>query len=149
MSYNVDNLSYFHSPNVLHHAECHPTIMWILFICHVWYSRMEKTTDLVTDRLHHIMLCRVHLACSGFECTTLVVIGTDCIDSFQGKHQLSYKSRPRRPIYEITIMWILFICHVWYSRMVMYFYVLPVFVFDLLCLTPLSSIFQLYRGDQF
>ena len=31
----------------------------------------------------------------------------------------------------------------------MYFYVLPVFVFDLLCLTPLSAIFQLYRGDQF
>jgi hypothetical protein len=62
---------------------------------------LEKTTDLVTDRLHHIMLCRVHLACSGFECTTLVVIGTDCIDSFKGKHQLSYKSRPRRPIYEI------------------------------------------------
>ena len=71
MSYNVDNLSYFHTPNVLHYAEFHQTIMLILFLCHVCYSRM-----------------------------------------------------------------------------VMYFYVLPVFVFDLLCLTPLSSIFQLYRGDQ-
>jgi hypothetical protein len=30
----------------------------------------------------------------------------------------------------------------------MHLHVLPVFVFDLLCLTPLSSIFQLYRGDQ-
>jgi hypothetical protein len=31
----------------------------------------------------------------------------------------------------------------------MYFYVLPVFVLDLLCLTPLSAILQPYRGDQF
>jgi len=48
-----------------------------------------------------------------------------------------------------TIMRTLFICHVCHSRMVMYFYALPVFVFDLLCLTPLSVVFQLYRGDQF
>jgi hypothetical protein len=53
-----------------------------------WWRKpeyLEKTTDLpqVTDKLDQIMLYRLHLDWVGFELTTLVVIGTDCIGSYK------------------------------------------------------------------
>ena len=49
----------------------------------------EKTTDLsqVADKLYHIMLYQVHIIWAGFKLSTLVVIGTDCIQ-YRWRHTM-------------------------------------------------------------
>ena len=52
---------------------------------------LEKTTDVpeVTVKLDHIVLYLVHLVCTGFELTKLVVIGTDCIGSYKSNYYMT------------------------------------------------------------
>jgi len=58
-----------------------------------WWRKLEyleKTNDLpqVTDKLYHIVLYQIHLAWVGFELTTLVLMGTDCIGSYKSNYHM-------------------------------------------------------------
>ena len=58
-------------------------------------------------QIYHTILYRVHLAMSGFELTTLVVIDTDCISSCKS----NYRTIPKIFIRSMTTMILKFICY--------------------------------------
>ena len=65
-------------------------ISWwsVLFVEETGVPGENHDLSEVTDKLYHIMLHHVHFAWAGFELTTLVVIGTDCIGSHKSNYHM-------------------------------------------------------------
>jgi len=90
-------------------------------------KKTEKTTDMpqVTDKLYHIMLYWVPLAWTGFELTTLVVIGTDCIGSCKSNYH-TITTTTTRVITHYPYKWSLIRYHLSITRKVVNLYVFHV-----------------------
>ena len=82
-----------------------------------WWRKPEYSEKPPTCRkslINFITQCtlhRVHLACVGFELTTLVVIGTDCIGSYKSNyhtitilynHYFLFEMKQSRKIYDLS-----------------------------------------------
>jgi len=71
-------------------------IAWrpVLLVGEPEYQEKSSVLPQVTDQLYHIMLYQVHLAISGFELATFVVIGIDC----KGNCKFNYQTiKPMMP----------------------------------------------------
>ena len=70
-----------------------------------WWRAPGKTTALpeVTDKLYYMMLYGVHIVWAGFELTTLVGIGTDCIGSNKSNyHSITTTTPPQQQVQLIS-----------------------------------------------
>jgi len=107
---------------ILHKNHINPSRWWFMMLNATfinisdisWWSVLlvegagvpSETTTYLRKSLtnnYHIMLYRVHLVWVGFELTTLVVIGTDCMGSYKSNYH-TITSRPRRPHQQYVLL---------------------------------------------
>jgi len=85
---------------------CHHTLFVVICNYFKFQSFYQKPSDqtwhiatwMILDKLYHIMLYRVHLSWTGFELTTLVVIGTDCIGSYKANYYMIITTTTPHPL---------------------------------------------------